>query len=172
MRLLLASVGTVALLTLPTSAHSAEAFGGVYVHDVKTPLTYSGIEGGADLMVGIRGGRIGRTPLQPYVFAALNTKGDTNYAAAGLSAKFGDQIYVRPGFGLAVHSGSTANNEIEGGRIAFGSRVLFAPEINVGARLNDRLSIEASWLHMSHATLFSRQNPGIDNFGVRLNLAL
>ena len=35
-----------------------------------------------------------------------------------------------------------------------------------------RLSIEASWVHMSHAQLFGRENPGIDNLGVRLNLAL
>ena len=56
--------------------------------------------------------------------------------------------------------------------IAFGSRILFEPEIAVGAEINDRLSIEASWVHMSHGTLFSRQNPGIDNFGVRLNLKL
>jgi hypothetical protein len=34
------------------------------------------------------------------------------------------------------------------------------------------MSVEASWVHMSHATLFSRQNPGIDNLGVRLNLKL
>jgi lipid A 3-O-deacylase len=27
-------------------------------------------------------------------------------------------------------------------------------------------------VHMSHATLFSRENPGIDNLGVRLNLKL
>ena len=42
----------------------------------------------------------------------------------------------------------------------------------MGARINDRLSIEASWVHMSHAQLFSGQNPGIDNLGVRLSLAL
>ena len=42
----------------------------------------------------------------------------------------------------------------------------------MGARVNDRLSLEASWVHMSHATLFSHENPGIDNLGVRLNLKL
>ena len=57
-------------------------------------------------------------------------------------------------------------------KIDFGSRVLFEPEIALGTRINDRMSVEASWVHMSHATLFSRQNPGIDNLGVRVNLKL
>jgi hypothetical protein len=122
-------------------------------------------------MLGLRGGRIGPTPLQPYGFVAVNSSGETSYGAIGLSAKFGDAVYVRPGIGLAVHTGSDRNFQLED-RIAFGSRILFEPEIAVGARINDRLSVEASWVHMSHGTLFSRQNPGIDNFGVRLNLKL
>lgn len=158
-------------LAIPSGASAAELFGGIYVHDVDTPLTKSGIEGGADLMVGARGGRIGATPLQPYAFVAVNTSGETNYGAIGISAKFGDAIYVRPGVGLALHTGSDGNFQRDD-KIAFGSRILFEPEIAVGARLNERLSLEASWVHMSHGTLFSRQNPGIDNFGVRLNLGL
>ena len=168
----LAILGGAALLSLAASgARAGELFGGLYAHDVKTPLDKSGIESGLDVMAGYRGGRIGRTPLQPYIFGALNTAGNTNYAAVGMSAKFGDRIYIRPGFGIAVHTGSAANY-YRTDKIAFGSRVLFEPEIGVGARINDRLSIEASWVHMSHATLFSRENPGIDNFGVRLNLKL
>ena len=86
-------------------------------------------------MVGWRGGRIGKTPLQPYVFGALNTSGEHSYAAAGVSAKFGDQLFIRPGFGLAVHSGSARNFEDPAnGEIDFGSRILFAPEIAVGTR--------------------------------------
>ena len=152
-------------------AAADELFGGVYVHDVKLPTDKSGLEGGADLMLGYRGGNIGKTPLQPYLFAAVNTAGETNYAAAGLSAKFGKTVYIRPGIGLAVHTGSAANR-FRTDRIAFGSRILFEPEIAVGTQLNRRLSVEASWVHMSHAQLFGRENPGIDNLGVRLNLAL
>ena len=163
----------LALAATPSAAGAVELFGGLYVHDVDTPLTKSGIEGGADVMVGLRGGRIGATPLQPYAFVAVNSSGETNYGAIGLSAKFGDNFYVRPGVGLALHTGSTRNfQDPSNDRIDFGSRVLFEPEIAVGARLTDRLSFEASWVHMSHGTLLSRQNPGIDNFGVRLNLKL
>jgi len=153
----------------PAPAHAGELFGGLYVHGVNTPLTRSGFEQGADVQVGWRGGRIGRTPLQPYVFGALNTAGDTSYAAAGISAKFGRQLYVRPGLGIAVHTGSSDNFQ-RTDRIAFGSRVLFEPELGIGYQVSDRVSVEASWVHMSHAQLFGRQNPGIDNIGMRLNL--
>jgi len=156
---------------LPASASAGEVFGGLYVHDVKTPLNLSGIEGGMDLQLGWRGGRIGKTPLQPYAFGALNTAGETSYAAAGLSARFGRSIFIRPGIGLAIHNGS-ADEFNRTDKIAFGSRILFEPELGIGAQLSERTSIEASWVHMSHATLFSGQNPGIDNLGVRLTLGL
>ena len=161
----------LAAMLAAAPASAGELFGGLYVHDVKTPLDKSGIESGLDVQLGYRGGNIVHTPLQPYVFGALNTAGNTNYAAVGLSAKFGDRIYIRPGLGIAVHTGS-AWDYYRTDKIAVGSRVLFEPEIGVGARLNGHLSVEASWVHMSHATLFSRENPGIDNLGVRLNLKL
>ena len=168
-----AFVLAISLAAIASPAAAGELFGGVYIHDVDTPLTLSGVEGGADIQLGWRGGRIGRTPLQPYIFGAVNTAGETNYAAAGLSAKFGKQVYVRPGLGIAVHTGSARNREDPtNGKIDFGSRVLFEPELNIGTEINDRLSVEASWVHMSHAQLFGKQNPGIDNFGVRLNLKL
>ena len=151
-------------------AHAGEIFGGLYIHDIKSPLTQSDFEGGADVQIGWRGGRIGPTPLQPYAFAALNTAGNTNYGAVGISAKFGDKLYVRPGLGLAVHTGSAGNFQ-RTDKIAFGSRILFEPELGIGVRVNDRVSVEASWVHMSHAQLFGHQNPGIDNVGVRVNFA-
>ncbi|HEX6740317.1 MAG TPA: acyloxyacyl hydrolase [Sphingomicrobium sp.] len=156
---------------LPAPAAAGELFGGVYVHDVDTPITASGIEGGADIQLGWRGGRIGKTPLQPYVFGALNTAGKTSYAAAGLSARFGRRIYIRPGVGIAIHNGSAKKfQDLTNDKIDFGSRILFEPELGIGAEVNDRLSVEASWVHMSHAQLFGRQNPGIDNIGVRVNV--
>ncbi len=164
-------------VAIPTGAQAGEIFGGIFIHDVRTPLDKSGIEGGADLSLGFRSDRIGHLwggELQPYIFGALNTAGDTDYAAVGISAKFklGRRgWYVRPGVGLAVHDGS-AGKYFRTDKVAFGSRVLFEPELGIGARINDRLSAEASWVHMSHAQLAARENPGIDNFGVRLNLKL
>ena len=156
-----------------STASAAELFAGAYAHDINTPVTRAGPEGGVDMQFGWRGGRIGRTPLQPYGFVAVNTAGDTHYGAIGISAKFGDRIFIRPGIGLAIHTGSTADHfDPDDDEIEFGSRILFEPELGVGARLNERLSIEASWVHMSHAQLFSRQNSGIHNFGVRLTWKL
>ena len=164
------ALGALCLSTLASApAQAGELFGGLYVHDLDTPLTKSGIEGGADVQLGWRGGRIGSTPLQPYVFAAVNTAGETNYGAIGISAKFGDKLYVRPGLGLAVHTGSSGNFQ-RTDKIAFGSRVLFAPELGVGVQLSERVSVEASWVHLSHAQLLGGQNPGIDNIGMRINV--
>jgi hypothetical protein len=172
MRILIACLLAASTLSA-TRADASEIFGGLLVHDVKTPLTKSGIESGLDVMVGWRGERIGATPLQPYVFGALNTAGDTSYAAAGISAKFGNRVYIRPGFGIAIHTGSAEKfQDLTNDKIDFGSRILFEPEVGIGYQLNERASIEANWVHMSHAQLFGRQNPGIDNIGVRLNFGL
>nr|NUR38261.1 acyloxyacyl hydrolase [Sphingomonas sp.] len=158
---------------IPAGANAGELFGGLYVHDVKTPLDKSGIESGVDVSLGYRGSRLLHSVLQPYVFAAVNSAGNTNYAAAGMSARFdlGRRWNLRPGLGIAVHTGS-AGKYFRSDKIAFGSRVLFEPELGIGARLNGRLSLEASWIHMSHAQIFGRENPGIDNIGMRLNVSL
>ena len=167
-------VATAAAVAQP--AHAGELFGGVYVHDVRLPTDKSGLENGMDLQLGVRGQAFASVlggKLQPYVFGALNTAGETSYAAAGVSLRFplAKALFIRPGLGLAIHNGSAAEF-YRTDRIAFGSRVLFEPELGIGTQINDRLSVEASWVHMSHATLFSRENPGIDNLGVRLNFRL
>ena len=165
-----------AIASVPGAAQAGELFAGVHVHDVKTPLDDAGIESGADVSLGYRGDAIGhlwRGALQPYLFAAVNTAGNTNYAAAGISAKYslGNNWYLRPGVGLAIHTGS-AGSYYRTDKIAFGSRVLFEPELGIGAQVNRRVSIEASWVHMSHGQIAGKENPGIDNLGVRMNLAL
>lgn len=165
----------VLLLVSSGAAGASEVWGGAYVHDIDTPLTKSGFEKGVDAQVGYRGGRIGALSFigapSPYILGSINTAGETNFAAAGLSWKIGDALYLRPGLGLAVHDGSAGKFQ-RTDRIAFGSRVLFAPEIGAGARLSDRMSVEASWVHLSHGQLFGGQNPGMDSFGVRLNYRL
>ena len=166
------AIAALALASAP--AHAGEVFAGVYKHAVDTPLSLSGgDEDGADVQLGYRFDGIGRTGIQPYLFGALNTAGDTSYAAAGVSYRFGRTVYVRPGIGLAIHNGSKRDFEIpDNGEIEFGSRVLFEPELSIGYQANERLSLEASWVHMSQGQLFSGQNPGIDNIGVRLNWRL
>lgn len=160
-------------------AAAQEAFGGVYAHEVDTPLSLDTDEDGIDVMAGYRFGPvdalrvIGRP--QPYVMGSLNTAGDTSFIAAGLGWKLGKgPVYVRPGIGLAIHDGPDFRvNPVTGRQTDLGSRVLFSPEIAVGTRLGDRLTVEASWVHLSHARLFDgEQNPGLDMIGVRLAYAL
>jgi hypothetical protein len=162
-----------ALFASPAAAQ--ELFGGIYVHDVETGLTKSGIEDGADIELGWRGRRISFLHViggpAPHVFVSINSAGDTNFAAAGISWKIGKTLYVRPGVGLAVHTGP--GRVVPGdNRIDFGSRILFEPELGLGYQLTDRVSLEASWVHLSHAQLLSRQNPGIDTIGLRVNFKL
>jgi lipid A 3-O-deacylase len=55
-------------------------------------------------------------------------------------------------------------------RIDFGSKVLFEPELALGLQLNDRVSVEASWVHLSNGRILgkSKKNQGMDDAGVRL----
>lgn len=166
-------------LGLASPAAAQGAFVGAYLHEVGTPFTFTVDEGGADIQVGYRFAPvdalsfIGRP--QPYVLASVNTAGDTSFAGGGLSWKIGNgPIYVRPGIGLIVHDGPSERfDPVSRKRTDLGSRVLFEPELAIGARVSERVSIEASWVHISHARLFNAgQNPGIDMIGLRLNLAM
>jgi lipid A 3-O-deacylase len=156
-------------------ARAAEIFSGVLAHDVDSPLSEGGLEDGADLQIGWRGGRIGAlAPIgapSPHLFASIATGGETHFAAAGLSWRIGSRLFVRPGVGLAIHSRGS-HGVANGLRTDLGSRILFAPEVGVGYQLNERLSLEASWVHLSHGQLLSRQNPGMDSVGVRLSYRL
>jgi len=160
-------------------AQAGEVFAGAYLHGVETPLTFYTGEDGADVQLGYRFegiealGAIGKPA--PYLIASLNTGGDTSFAGAGLSWKFGEgPVYLRPGVGLVVHDGPADRVDPASGRhTELGSRVLFAPEVGLGVKLSPRLGVEASWVHVSHARLFNgSQNPGIDMMGVRLNWQL
>ena len=163
----------LALALAASPAAAQEVFGGVYAHDVNW-VTRSGIERGADFQVGIRGSRIHALDFigapQPHAFVSVNSAGDTHFAAAGVSWRIGGRVYVRPGVGVAIHTGPS-DFDPANRRIYFGSRVLFEPELGVGLKLTRRASLEASWVHLSHAQIFSGQNPGLDTVGVRFNYA-
>lgn len=168
---------TIAFAVTASPLSAQEVWAGVAAHGVETPFTFDTEEGGVDLQAGYRFAperalaAIGSPA--PYVLAIVNSDGDTNIAAAGLSWTFGDTVYVRPGIGIAVHDGPSLR--VRAGdnlRTDLGSRVLFEPEIAVGWQASPRLGIEASWVHVSHAQLFSGQNPGLDIIGARLVMKL
>jgi lipid A 3-O-deacylase len=166
----------LALASATPPAGAAELFGGAYLHDVQPPLTHDLNEDGHDFQIGYRGNPIARLgPIggpAPYAFVSVNDRGDTSLAAVGLSWRFGGPVYVRPGIGIAIHDGPSRRLRPDGKRSDLGSRVLFEPELAIGATIAPRLSAELSWVHVSHAQLFGRQNPGLDLVGVRLNVLL
>lgn len=163
----------IGMVGFATPACAGELFGGITVHDVDTPLNKGGHEEGLDVQAGWRGARIKVLNAiggpSPYAFVSVSTGGGTNLAAIGLSWKIGDKVFLRPGIGLAVHDRSS-NIAYGGFRGDLGSRILFEPELGVGVRLGKRATAEASWVHVSNAGLLSRQNPGMDNIGLRLSL--
>jgi len=162
-------------LAAAAPASAAEIFGGVLAHDVDSPLTKGGLEDGANLEIGWRGDRIHALSFlgapSPYAFASIATGDDTHFAAAGLSWRIGGRLFVRPGLGLAVHS-RDSDGVANGLRTDLGSRILFEPELGIGYQLSESVSVEASWVHISHAQLLSRQNPGMDSVGLRLSWRL
>lgn len=162
---------------VPASAPAQEAFAGVLAHDVHLPIDKGGLEGGAELEFGYRSRVLGLPFLGGpsfYVRGALSTSGGTDFVSAGLSWRLSrGRVYLQPALGIAVQTGHMPVFDTNGVRRDLGSRVVFEPEVAVGFRLAPRVSIEAALVHRSHAGLFnSRQNPGMDSLGLRLNLSL
>ncbi|TKD52226.1 acyloxyacyl hydrolase [Sphingomonas baiyangensis] len=119
--------------------------------------------------------------------AQINTAGRTSFATVGAEWRqhvLRERIYGQIGIGLTIHDGYRFTpNPFEPGlatgearrrfaiyqrRTSFGSQLLFNPNASIGVRLNRRWAVEATWEHYSHGALFSKQNPGIDNVGLRL----
>jgi lipid A 3-O-deacylase len=168
----LAKIALVYLATLPTHAAAQEVFLGGAFGGVDTPFSLDIDQRGGAIQGGYRAApaavlsAIGSP--SPYILASVNVDGKTSFVAAGLSWKFGDTVYVRPGIGLALNDNGKARFAPSGDRLDLGSTLLFEPEIAIGAKLVHNLSIEAAWTHISHAQLFGGQNPGLDVIGVRM----
>lgn len=160
-------------LALAQPARADELWLGAYQHDVT--LAQTRFETGADVKAGWIGERIDRLRVlgrpSPHLLISKSLNGSTDYIAAGLDWRVGSTLYARPGIGLAVHDGP-ARAYRKGRRVDLGSPVVFEPELAFGWRVSERLALEASWIHLSHATLFSRQNRGMDSWGVRLLVRL
>jgi hypothetical protein len=174
-----AAAAALALAGLPSATAAQEVFAGLYAHGVDTPLTLYTGEGGADLAIGYRFAPISALGMigapAPYLIGSLNSDGDTSFAGAGLSWRFdAGRVYLRPAIGVVVHDGPERRVDlVRGRRTDLGSRVLFEPELGIGYRVDERLAVELSWMHISQARLFNwKQNPGIDMIGARVNWRL
>jgi hypothetical protein len=160
------------------SASAQEVFAGVLVHDVHLPIDKGGLENGPELELGYRSRGLGGLHFlgSPsfYLRGALAASGGTDFVSAGLSWRLGHgALYVQPALGLAVQTGKMPVFDMNGTRRDLGARLVFEPELAIGYRIAPRVSLEAALVHRSHAGLFnSRQNPGMDSLGLRLNFRL
>lgn len=191
LKFVLPAVAALSLACVAAPALADDLFIGAHAHDISDGLAKGGTESGAQIIGGWRSAPVDQLHIigspSVHVLAAVNTDGGTNYAAVGLSWRFrlGNDFYVRPGIGVAVQDGdvnfpspyATGLTDAERQRrfrrgqteLDLGSRVLFEPEIALGWQATPRVAVELSWVHISHATLAGDQNPGISDFGLRLN---
>jgi hypothetical protein len=179
-----------------------ELLAGAFAHGVRTdedpgPNAFvEGTEEGgtADVQVGLRSRPVGPAwLLRPRlaVKAQINTDGRTNFFSVGAEWRrdvAGGRAYLQAGAGLTYQDGyeftpdpfapglSPAERErrydVYLNRTSFGSKVLFNPNLSVGVRLSPGWALEGVWEHYSHKQVFDEQNPGIDNFGLRLVRAI
>lgn len=168
----LAAVGL--LLASAGQATAGELFAGLFAHNVDLPTTIGSPERGVDVQLGLRSEPFARLfgsgELRAHAFGSVNSASGVDFAAVGFNMRFpiGRSAYVQPGLGAAVQNGPTGDFPRRSDRLYLGSRVLFEPELAVGLRFSERWSAEFTWVHLSHAKLAGRQNPGLDDLGVRL----
>ena len=192
-------IGMAHLAYLPEhkgQARAAEAFVGVFAHDVTfigkaIGVGAAGREGGADLQLGYRTAPIQGLSFiwkpQVHAFVSVNTENTSNFAAVGFDWRIGlgRRLYFRPAIGLAYTDGKTGlppanapglspaelarRTELYYTRIDFGSKVLFEPGLALGVDLSDRVAVEATYTHLSNGQIFHQgKNQGLDDAGVRL----
>jgi len=171
-------------------AWAGEVFAGVYAHDVDDGISYGKFEEGAQIVAGARTTALDELEFlgrpRVHLLVGVNTAGGTDYLATGLSWRFhlSERFYVQPGIGVAIHDsrvgfpspdepGITPQERLKRlndfqTKLDLGSRVLFEPELSVGWKATRRLSMELSWIHLSHARLAGDYNPGVGDVGVRL----
>lgn len=180
----------------------AEAFAGVLAHGMKlwrdVPPGYlleSAEESGTvDVELGWRSARFDRLRwlARPHAVAKaqVNTDRRTSFFSSGLEWRqhVARSFYVQGGVGVAYQTGYRFTPDpfapglsrqqrldrfdVYANRTSFGSKMLFNPNLSVGLRVAPRWAVEIAYEHYSHAKLFSRQNPGIENAGLRLVYSL
>jgi lipid A 3-O-deacylase len=166
------------------SALSAPALAQESGFEVRTALLYhdtnhpgADVESGADIELQVLGPRLDALGVlgrpRPYASAALNTDGDTSFAAAGLvwrrdwTPRWSGEIQ----FGYAVHDGEIDSTDpvIAATRLQLGSRDLFRTALGVDYRLSPDWSVGLQWTHLSHGEILGDgRNQGIDAAGIRI----
>ena len=166
-----ALLGSALAAAAPVAA--GEIFAGIAGHDLNIGLGRS-YERSVAVIAGARTAPLGRLlggDVRGHLLVSVNTDGGLDFAALGASLRWpigGGRFYIAPGLGAAVHDGPGKRYQATPDRFYPGSRLLFEPELVVGAVLSRRVAAELAYVHLSHAQLGGRQNPGLDTIGARL----
>lgn len=198
MKTAMSAAAAVAMLAVAAPALAGEAFVGVYKHDVTfigdaVGLGAAGREDGVDVHIGYRTDKLENLRWlgkpQVHAMVSINSENTSNFVAAGFNWKIElgqpGGFYLRPGMGLAYTDGEAGlppanapnltpeerarRTWLYYNRIDFGSQVLFEPELALGYQINDRVSVELSYTHLSNGQIFAQgKNQGLDDAGVRL----
>jgi hypothetical protein len=184
------ALAALAVAAIAAPATAGEVFTGVYAHDVDDGISFGKFEDGAQIVTGVRTTALDELKFlgrpRVHLLVGVNTSGGTNYLASGLAWRFplSERLYVQPGIGLAIHDGRVnlpspdepgltpaerlkRLNDFQT-KLDLGSRVLFEPELSIGWKATRRLSVEVSWIHLSHGKLAGDYNPGLGDIGLRL----
>jgi lipid A 3-O-deacylase len=171
----LALAAALALATgTAVAAQAGELFAGVYTNRVDVGVAVCCAQSGADIELGYRTAalkglaRLGDWRL--YAMGSVNTSGGVDFAAAGIAWRLHltKRLYAQAGIGGAVQDGAASQIPGPKKQLYLGSRLLFEPEATLGVVQTPRWSAEASYLHLSHGYLAGKNNPGLDDLGVRV----
>lgn len=195
-RILLAAAAALGV-AYAGSASAAEVFMGLYAHNVTFIGDNIGIgavkrEDGEDIHFGLRSDKIDALwwllKPQAYVFASINDRGASDFAAVGLAwpvSLFRSNFYIRPGIGLAYTDGQTSlpppaapgltPQQVQqrllfnAHHLDFGDPIQFEPELAFGYHFDSHWSAELSYTHISNGQIFHHgENEGLDDAGGRL----
>lgn len=161
---------------------------GVSNHDMQTTTDpFDQEEGGGDLHFEVMSpslmGTIPKYLLNPRLHAGLsvNWAGETSRLYGGLTWEFGltERLAFEIGFGLGVHDGELDQPrdpvtfaEIDDGRPALGSRVLFREEFAFSYRVTEITRVVLFYEHYSNGGIFDDRNEGLDAAGVKIGFRL
>lgn len=147
---------------------------GVLGHDIDGLWSGSNRESGVDVNCEARFSPslhlLGGT-LRPAVGASVNTHGDTSklYLDGIWQYDGSKRFFFAVGLGIAVHNGE--KRLVSEDQKALGSSTLFHIPLEIGYRLNQKLSLSIYFDHVSNAEM-SGENEGLDTLGLRLGYSL
>jgi len=122
----------------------------------------------------------------PILGGSINNEDETHtaYIALNWQHQFENKFFLAGSFGFAVHTGNLDQAErqcapaegcilpgnrafVNTGEVTLGSRILFRESVELGYRVAQRHGISVYFAHVSNASLFDKDNDGMNFLGLR-----